>query len=147
MNLSTKGRYGTRAMLDVALHSQEGPVHLSDIAKRQQISKKYLGHLTSRLEAAGLLRGTRGPGGGISLTRPASEIRLSDILRVLEGGNALVDCVDSSDRCPRSPSCATRDVWREMGEVLGAFLDSKTLEDICRQQRDKDQSTASIYHI
>ena len=134
-------------MLDVALHSQEGPVRLADIAERQQISKKYLEHLTSRLEAAGLLRSTRGAGGGISLTRPASEIRLSEILRILEGANVLVDCVANPNRCPRSNSCAAQDVWREMGEVIGAFLESKTLEDLCRQQRDKEQGAVSIYYI
>lgn len=147
MRLSTRGRYGTRAMLDVALHNNQGPVHLKDIAARQQLSKKYLEHLISRLEGAGLLRSARGPGGGISLARPPSEIRLSEILETLEGPTALVECVDNPERCARSSSCATRDVWMEIGQLMGDFLESKTLEDLCRQQREKEQAAAAMYHI
>jgi len=147
MKLSTRGRYGTRAMLDVALHCSEGPVHLTDIARRQQVSKKYLEHLISRLEAAGLLRSTRGAGGGISLARLPSEIKLTEILQTLEGPIALVECVDNPERCPRSSSCAARDIWMQMGQLLGAFLESKTLEDLCRQQREKEQVAPATYYI
>jgi Rrf2 family cysteine metabolism transcriptional repressor len=147
MRLSTRGRYGTRAMLDVALHDNQGPVHLKDIAARQQLSKKYLEHLISRLEGAGLLRSTRGPGGGISLAKPPSQIKLSEILETLEGPAALVECVDNPERCPRSSGCATRDVWMEIGQLMGDFLESKTLEDLCRQQREKEQAAAAMYHI
>jgi len=147
MKLSTRGRYGTKAMIDVALHGAEGPVHLKDIARRQQVSKKYLEHLTSRLEAAGLLRGVRGAGGGISLARPASEIKLSEILQALEGPIDLVGCVHNADWCSRSNDCATRDIWMEMGQLLSDFLESKTLEDLCRQQREKEQTAPGMYHI
>jgi Rrf2 family protein len=139
MRLSTRARYGTRAMLDVALQGWEGPVHLRDIARRQEISKKYLEHLVSRLEVAGLLRSIRGAGGGISLTRPPSEIKLSQIFQTLEGPIALVECVDNPRWCPRSSRCATRDIWMEMGQLLSDFLASQTLEDLCRQQREKEQ--------
>ena len=147
MKLSTRGRYGTRAMLDVALHGAEGPVHLKDIACRQQVSKKYLEHLISRLEAAGLLRSVRGAGGGVSLTRPPFEIRLSEILLTLEGPTALVECVDNPDWCPRSGSCATREIWAQMGQLMSDFLGSKTLEDLCHLQREKEQATPGAYHI
>jgi len=147
MKLSTKGRYGTRAMLDVALHCREGPVRLTDIARRQQLSKKYLEHLISRLEAAGLLRSIRGAGGGISLARLPSDIKLSEILHTLEGPIALVECVDNPERCPRSSSCATRDIWMQMGQLLGVFVESKTLEDLCRQQREKEQAAPATYCI
>ena len=147
MKLSTRGRYGTRAMLDVALHCADGPVHLKDIARRQQVSKKYLEHLTSRLEAVGLLRSIRGAGGGMSLARPPSDIRLAEILQALEGPVALVECVDNPERCPRSSSCAARDIWMEIGQLMGAFLESKTLEDLCRQQREKEQAAPTMYHI
>ncbi len=147
MKLSTKGRYGTRAMLDVALHCAEGPVHLKDIARRQEVSKKYLEHLVARLETAGLLRSIRGAGGGMSLARPPSEIRLSEILETLEGPTAVVECVDNPERCPRSNRCATRDVWTEMEQLLGGFLESKTLEDLCRQQREKEQPATAMYYI
>ena len=147
MKLSTRGRYGTRAMLDVALHCAEGPVHLKDIARRQELSKKYLEHLTSRLEAAGLLRSIRGAGGGMTLARPPSEIKLSEIFQTLEGPIALVECVDNPEWCPRSSSCAPRDIWMQMGQLLSALLESKTLEDLCRQQREKEQPASAMYHI
>ncbi|TEU01371.1 MAG: Rrf2 family transcriptional regulator, partial [Dehalococcoidia bacterium] len=100
MKISTRARYGTRAMLDVALHYTEGRVHLKDIARRQQVSKKYLEHLISRLQTAGLLRSIRGTRAEISLARPPSEIRLSEIFQTLEGPIALLDCVDNPERCP-----------------------------------------------
>ena len=143
MKLSTRVRYGTRAMLDVALQGSEEPVHLKDIARRQEISKKYLEHLTSRLEAAGLLRSIRGAGGGISLARPPSEIKLSQIFQTLEGPIALVGCVDNPQWCPRSSRCATRDIWMQMGQLVRAFLESETLEDLCCQQREKEQQRHS----
>jgi Rrf2 family protein len=126
-------------MLDVALQGGEGPVHLRDIARRQEMSKKYLEHLISRLEVAGLARSIRGAGGGISLARPPSEIRLSQIFQALEGPIVLVECVDNPRWCPRSSRCATRDIWMQMGQLLIEFLESQTLEDLCRQQREKEQ--------
>ncbi len=147
MRLSTRGRYGTRAMLDVALHGAEGPVRVKDIAKRQEVSKKYLEHLISRLETAGLLTSIRGASGGMTLARPASEIKLSEILQALEGPIDLVECVDNPEWCPRSASCATRDIWMQIGRLTSDFLESKTLEDLCRQQREKEQTAPGMYHI
>ena len=96
MKLSTKGRYGTRAMLDIALHADEGLVHLKDIAERQEVSKKYLEHLVVRLEADGLLRTVRGTGGGVAHRETTVRITILDILYTLEGSFAPVECVDSS---------------------------------------------------
>ena len=146
MKLSTRARYGTRAMIDVGLHCTEGPVHLKDIAGRQQVSKKYLEHLTSRLEAVGLLRSRRGARGGMSLARPPSEIRLSDIFQIFEGQIALVECVPNPERCPRSSSCAARDIWMEMAQLMTTFLESKTLEDLCCQQREKQRPARPACH-
>jgi Rrf2 family protein len=147
MNLSTRVRYGVRAMIDVGLHCAEGPVHLKDVARRQQVSKKYLEHLTSRLQAAGLLRSSRGTRAEITLARPACEIRLREIFQILEGPIALVECADSAERCPRSSTCAARDMWMEMGQLVSGFLESKTLEDLCREQREKEQPASAMYHI
>jgi Rrf2 family cysteine metabolism transcriptional repressor len=147
MRVSTKTRYGTRAMLDVALHGDEGPVHLKDIARRQQVSEKYLENITSRLKAAGLLRSVRGTRANTSLARPPSEIRLSEIFHVLEGPLALLECVDSPERCQRSSNCATRDIWTRMGQLLSSFLESMTLEDLCRQQREKEAPASPMYYI
>ena len=139
MKLSTRVRYGTRAMIDVGLHCTEGLVRLKDIAERLQVSRKYLEQQTSRLEAAGLLRSRRGARGGMNLARPPSEIRLSDIFQTLEGPIPLVECIDSPDQCPRSDTCAARCIWMEMGQLLTTFLESKTLEDLCGQQREKER--------
>ncbi len=134
-------------MLDVALHGAEGPVHLKDVAQRQQLSRKYLEHITSRLKATGLLRSDRGIRARTSLAKPPSEIRLSDIFQVLEGPIALLECADSPECCPRSSTCATRDIWMQMGQLMRSFLESMTLEDLCRQQREKERPRAAMYHI
>ena len=134
-------------MLDVALHSDEGPVHLKDVAQRQQLSRKYLEHITSRLKAAGLLRSDRGTRARTSLAKPPSEIRLSEIFQVLEGPVTLLECVDSPACCPRSGTCATRDIWMQMGQLMRSLLESMTLEDLCRQQREKERPAAAMYYI
>jgi len=119
-------------------------VPLKDIAERLEVSKKYLEHQTSRLEAAGLLRSRRGARGGMSLARSPSDITLSDIFQTLEGQIPLADCVESPDQCPRSDTCATRDLWMEMGQLLSNYLESKTLEDLCRQQREKERPARPV---
>lgn len=147
MRLSTKGRYGTRAMLDVALHTDEGLIHLKDVAERQEVSKKYLEHLVARLEADGLLRAVRGAGGGVALARPPFEITVLDILYTLEGSLAPVECVDRPELCARSVNCSARDLWAELGAVMTGFLGSVTLDDLCERQRQKDGPAALSYHI
>jgi Rrf2 family protein len=147
MRLSTKGRYGTRAMLDVALHTDEGLVHLKDVAERQEISKKYLEHLVARLEADGLLRTVRGAGGGVALVRPPSEVTILDILCTLEGPLTPVECVDRPEVCSRSVNCSARDLWIELGEAMTGLLGSVTLEQLCERQRQKDMPAALSYAI
>jgi Rrf2 family cysteine metabolism transcriptional repressor len=147
MKLSTRQRYGTRAMLDIALHCPEGPVHLKDVARRQEVSKKYLEHITSRLQAAGLLRSIRGTRASTNLGRPASEIKLSEIYRTLEGPFAVLECIDNPERCPRFRTCATRDIWIRLSDAVCALLESITLEDLCRQQRAKEQPGPAMYYI
>ena len=122
-------------MLDVALHADEGLVHLNDIAERQEISKKYLEHLTARLEAQGLLRAVRGTGGGVGLTKAAAEITILDILNILEGPLTPVECVDRPAVCPRCATCGTRDLWAELEGIMTGFLGSVTLEELCERQR------------
>lgn len=147
VKLSTKGRYGARAMLDVALQGNRRLAHLKDIAERQQISRKYLDHIVDRLEASGLLRTVRGAGGGVALAKPPSEITLLDILRALEGPLSFVECVEHPQICSRSGHCATRDFWQELGELVTGFLASVTLEDVCNRQRQKDGPAAPTYSI
>ena len=140
MRLSTKGRYGLRALLDLALHQDEGSVLLKDIARRQEFSLPYLQHLIAPLIAAGVVKSTRGAGGGVSLLKPPSEIKLSEVVQPLEGCITPVDCVGNPALCQRSASCATRDVWGEMKDAMSQVLDSTTLQDLIERQKRKGPS-------
>ena len=137
MKLSTKGRYGTRALLDVALHQGESPVQLKDIAERQQISLSYLEHLVAPLVAVGILRSVRGARGGVSLARPTEDIPLIDVVRALEGSMAPVECVDDPVKCSRAGSCVTRDLWVETKRAMESVLASTTLADLVRRHHEK----------
>jgi Rrf2 family cysteine metabolism transcriptional repressor len=137
MKLTTKGRYGTRALLDIALNSQDGPVTLKEIARRQQIPLSYLEHLISPLVEGGIIRSTRGVGGGVALARSPGEIRLSEVIGLLENSTALADCVDNPQVCSRSQSCATRDIWRELKAAMDGVLNSTTLDDLMERQKVK----------
>ena len=147
MRLSTKGRYGARAMLDLALNFGKEPVLLRDIARRQEVSEKYLEHSISALRKAGLVRSIRGARGGYVLAKPPSEIRLSKIMEVLEGSMAPVDCVDDARVCHRVNLCVTRDIWAKMKEAVDNILESITLQDMVEQQKKKESSKAIVYDI
>jgi len=147
MKLSTKGRYGTRALLDLALHRAEEPVALKSIAERQQISLPYLEHLVAPLISGGIVRSVKGPKGGLSLAKTPGEIKLSEIIRIFEGSSAPVECVDNPAMCPRSDSCVTRDVWGEMKEAMNAVLESTTLQSLVERQQSKKAPKESMYYI
>lgn len=147
MKLSTRTRYGTRALLELALHEGEGPIFLKDIARQQQISLSYLEHLVAPLIAGGIIRSTKGPRGGISLTRNPGEIKLSEITHLLEGSVAPVECVNDPDVCSRSGTCATRDVWSQLKKAMDGVLESTTLEDLVERQKKKGQPESSMYYI
>jgi Rrf2 family transcriptional regulator, cysteine metabolism repressor len=145
MKLSTRGRYGTRIMLEIALNPAREPILLKDIAQRQQISLTYLEHLIKPLVAAGLVRSSRGPRGGISLAKPADEIRLSEVLQLLEGSMAPVDCVNDPAACSRAALCVTRDVWGELKGVIDGYLESVTLQNLL--ERHKEKKNVGMYYI
>ena len=147
MRLSTKGRYGARAMLDLALNFGKEPILLRDIATRQEVSEKYLEHSMSSLRNAGLVRSIRGARGGYILAKPPSEIRLSEIMEVLEGSMAPVECVNDPEVCHRADLCVTRDIWEKMKEAIDNILESTTLEDLAERYKDKESSNAIIYNI
>jgi Rrf2 family protein len=130
MKLSTKGRYATRAMLDLALHFGEGPILVKDISRRQEVSDRYLEQILTPLKASGLLRAFRGSRGGFALAKEPSEIKLIEIVQIVEGSTAPVDCVDDAQICTRSESCVTRDVWIELKNAIDHVLDSITLQDL-----------------
>ena len=147
MKLSTRARYGTRALLDVALNQGKGPVPLKDIAQRQQISLQYLEHLVTPLIAAGIIRSLRGARGGVWLAKSPQEIKLSEIIGLLEGSLAPVECVNDASYCPRSDFCVTREVWGEMKKAMNEILESTTLQDLVERQRRKEQIKDAMYHI
>jgi len=141
MKLSTRARYGTRALLDLALHSGEGAVPLKDIARRQEISLPYLEHLITPLMAGGLVRSTRGARGGVLLLKHPRDIKLSEVLQLLEGSIAPVDCVNNPKICPRSDLCVTRDIWGDMKKVMDGVLESTTLQDLVERQKQKEAAS------
>jgi len=147
MKLSTRTRYGTRALLELALHGSKGPVFLKDIAKEQQISLAYLEHLVTPLIAGGIIRSVKGPKGGISLARKPEDIKLSEITRLLEGSLAPVECVEHPDICERSKICVTREIWEEMKAAMDGVLESVTLQDLAYRQQKKGYSKKSEYYI
>lgn len=147
MKLSTKGRYAIRAMLDLAQHYGEGLTLLKDIARRQEISERYLEHLFLALKAAGLVASVRGAKGGFALTHPPADIKLIDIVRICEGQISIVECVTDPEYCTRSQRCATRDIWREVKEAMEGVLDSLTLQDLVERQSRKEQLVNNMYVI
>ncbi len=147
MKVSTRGRYGTRALLDLAFHEGEKPVLLRDIAQRQQISLPYLEHVVTPLIAGGIVRSTRGPKGGVSLAKPPNEIRLGEAIQLLEGSIAPVECVDNPGVCGRSEFCVTRDVWNELKKAMDGVLESITLQDLVERQKRKEQPEEAMYYI
>ena len=137
MKLSTKGRYGTRALLEIALNAQNGPITLKEIARRQQISLPYLEHLISPLIEGGVIRSSRGVGGGVSLARSPGDIKMSQVVGLLESSLTPSECVDNPGVCHRSRSCAVRDIWIELKTAMDGVLQSITLQDLVERQQGK----------
>jgi len=128
----------------LALHQDEGLVPLKDIARRQEFSLPYLEHLIAPLVAAGLVGSTRGVRGGVMLLKSPAQVRLSEVVQLLEGSIAPVDCVNDPGLCQRSASCVTRDIWVEMKEAMSRVLDSMTLQDLVERQRQKGRAETQI---
>jgi Rrf2 family protein len=147
MKVSTRGRYGLRALLDLAVHQGEGMVLLKDIARRQEVSLPYLEHLITPLIAGGLVKSTRGARGGVLLLKPPAEVKLTEVVQLLEGSIAPVDCVNDPRVCSRSASCVTRDIWIQIKDAIIQVLDSTTLQDLVERQRQKEQTETGMYHI
>jgi len=137
MRLSTRGRYGLRAMMDIALYGAEGPVNLTEISIRQEISVDYLEQLLRRLRTAGLVRSVRGPHGGFALAKPSEKVHAWEILAALEPDIAPVFCVDEKilarapkKRCPRMSRCATHVLWLGLANQMRSYLESRSLRDL-----------------
>jgi Rrf2 family protein len=134
MKLSTRSRYGTRLMLDMAQHYDHGPLHLAGIAQRQGISVKYLEQIIIPLKKAQLVKSVRGPKGGHILAKPPEAITVGEIVAVLEEGMNFVDCSNRPEVCERSKTCLTRPIWRAAANAMFGKLHAITLADLVKTQ-------------
>ncbi|MBP1756202.1 MAG: hypothetical protein H6Q59_2600 [Firmicutes bacterium] len=146
MRLSTKGRYGLRAVLDLAVHSEEETVALSQIAERQGISMNYLEQLIAKLKKAGIVNGVRGAQGGYMLAVPADRLSVGDILRALEGDLNPVDCseVNHGDSvCSNSDSCVTKYVWKRISDSINEAVDGIKLSELVAESKRVQTGTGA----
>jgi len=139
MKLSSRSRYGFRAILELAMAYGDGPIQIKKISENQDISNKYLEQLIAMLKASGLVRSVRGPRGGYTLAKPPSEIRLDEVFTTLEGPLVSVECLEHPDFCPRCTDCVTRRIWSEMQQALFGVLRAKTLQDLVEMARGADR--------
>jgi Rrf2 family transcriptional regulator, iron-sulfur cluster assembly transcription factor len=129
MRLTTKGRYAVTAMLDLAIHNDRGPISLADISSRQGISLSYLEQLFARLRKRGLVVSTRGPGGGYTLSRPASDTPIADVISAVDEKVDTTRCGGAAD-CQNNQRCLTHDLWTDLSDQIRQFLTSITLADV-----------------
>jgi Rrf2 family protein len=136
MRLTTKSRYGTRLILDLGLNAQTVPVRLSEISKRQGISLKYLEKLIRMLKKSGFVKSMRGPYGGYMLAKSTKDISVGDIVRVLEGTDAITDCTESDSACgacTRAGKCLTQYIWAETSKAMFEKLDSFKIDKLLQR--------------
>lgn len=150
MKISTKGHYGVQAMFDLAQHYGEGPISLKSVAERQGLSEHYLEQLIAGLRKAGLVKSVRGAQGGYILSRDPAEIKVGDIVRVLEGPIAPVECVseEDSEQCMKAEFCITKNVWEKVKDSIEEVLDSISLADMCKDAENaKMNKNFYMYYI
>ena len=139
MRLTTKSRYGARAIFDLAYHSSGVPVQIKDISKRQQIPQRYLEQIFHKLKGAQIVKSVRGPGGGYLLAKPPEKITVGDIIQAMREPIDPVFCVDdekdTTNDCGRADECVTREVWKEAGEKITEFFNSITVDDLCERAK------------
>ncbi len=132
----------------MALNQNDAPVALKDVARRQNVSERYLENIMTTLASAGLVKGKKGRQGGFILCRPPSDIRVGDVIKITEGGISPVACVDNPDECDRSDICVTREVWKRLKNSMADVLNSVTLADMAEMHTKKTNSEeALMYYI
>ena len=136
MKLSTRTRYAVRAIIELAQNGNNKPLQLKIIAKRQDISVKYLEQLMAVLRSGGFVRSVRGSKGGYVLAKTPDQIKLNDVLHRLEGPVATVECVEDKDCCTRSADCAARSLWMQVERAIEKILESVTLQDLVDKAND-----------
>ena len=144
MKLSTKTRYGIRAVVELASKCGRKPVQLKIISKDQDISIKYLEQIMSLLKSAGIVGSSRGAKGGYFLAKPPNHIKLSECFNCLEGPVVTVECVENDNYCPKTKNCVAREVWSDVEKAVVDVLDSITLQDMVNKN---NQSKPLLYQI
>ncbi len=135
MKLSTRSRYGTRMLLDIAMHCENGPVRIGEISKRQGVSVKYLEKLIRPLKKGGFVKSRRGPKGGHMLTKTPDQITVGEVVRLMEGDLALTECSRNGKSCPIATDCLTRRIWIEATEAIFEKLDAITFAELLAEAR------------
>lgn len=134
MKLTTKGRYGLRAVIDLAMYSRENPVALSEVAERQNISISYLEQLVAKLKKAGIVQSTRGAQGGYTLAKQPEQISVGEVLRALEGSLSPVDCSavlgEGENECSASSFCVTKYVWKRISDSINDTVNNIFLSEL-----------------
>lgn len=141
MKLSTKGRYGLRAIVDLAVYSEKESVSISSIAKRQSISESYLEQLAGKLKKAGLITSTRGAQGGYRLAKPAEKISVGDVLRALEGNLEAVECqgLKPEGGCESADFCVAKHVWRKINDSITQAVDEIMLAELIEESKKSEE--------
>lgn len=139
MKLSTRSRYGARILVDLARNDDQGPVQISDISKRQDISVKYLEQLIRPLKQANLVTSIRGPKGGHLLSGKPEKITLGQVVRLFEGQSELVECISKPQKCAMSDDCKLRLAWKDATHVLLNKLDTITIADLMKDNFTVDK--------
>ncbi|MCJ7612188.1 MAG: Rrf2 family transcriptional regulator [Candidatus Aminicenantes bacterium] len=144
MRLSTKGEYASRAMLELALHHPNGPLHIRTISAAQEIPERFLEQILLLLKRAGYLRSKKGPNGGYSLAKPPAEITVAEIIRVMDGPLAPIDCVSvtAHEVCSREKFCGLRWLWKECRDVLADILERTTFGDLADRTKSAQKRSA-----
>ena len=154
MRLSTKSRYGVRAIFDIAYHSEGLETQVKDISRRQELSPRYIEQIFQKLKRAGIIDSKRGPTGGYFLVKKSDKLTVGEIIRVTEGGIDPVACTDPENPgqpCSRSKACVTQIIWNEAGNRLKEYFDSVTIQNLCELAQEmgikKELDQRFIYYI
>lgn len=146
MKLSTRTRYGLRAMLDIGMNSEGTPLLVKDIAKRQNISERYLEHILLALKKAGILRSIQGGKGGYVFLKKPAEIKLREIIEALEGPLSFVECVGKKEICDRSENCVARELWCKVRDEVLRILEQTTLKELIDRQKEKIKRKGGVFY-
>jgi Rrf2 family protein len=140
VRVSTKGDYGVRALIELAHHFGQGPLQSAEIAARQGIPEPYLDQLLTTLRRAGFIRSVRGPQGGHALVREPENLKLSEVIAVLEGSLSPIACLDEPDGCSKPGFCPQREVWEAVRDATRKVLDDTSIGDLAARERERSNN-------